>query len=80
VTLAEYCDHLDYLAGRIGHDHVGIGSDFFGGAVVQGLEDTSTFPSLIAELIRRGWSEADLEKLAGGNMLRVMQAVEAAAG
>lgn len=80
ATIVEYCDHLDYLAKRIGHDHVGIGSDFFGGPAPQGLEDTSVFPSLIAELIRRGWSEDNLEKLAGGNMLRVMRAVEKAAG
>lgn len=80
ATLAQYCDHLDYLARRIGFDHVGIGSDFFGGAVPEGLEDTSAFPGLIAELIRRGWSEQDLEKLAGGNMLRVMRAVEQKAG
>lgn len=80
ATLAQYCDHLDYLAKRIGHDHVGIGSDFFGGAVPEGLEDTSTFPGLIAELIRRGWSEENLEKLAGGNTLRVLRAVEQKAG
>lgn len=80
ATLAQYCDHLDYLAKHIGFDHVGIGSDFFGGAVPEGLEDTSTFPGLIAELIRRGWSEDNLEKLAGGNMLRLLRAVEKAAG
>lgn len=80
ATLPQYCDHLDYLAQRIGHDHVGIGSDFFGWINPDGLEDTSVFPALIAELIRRGWSEADLEKLAGGNTLRVMRAVEKAAG
>ncbi|TCR63549.1 dipeptidase [Bosea sp. BK604] len=80
ATLAQYCDHLDYLAKRIGHDHVGIGSDFFGGAVPEGLEDTSTFPGLIAELIRRGWSEENLEKLAGGNTLRVLRAVEQKSG
>lgn len=80
ATLAQYCDHLDYLAKRVGYDHVGIGSDFFGGSVPEGLEDTSTFPSLIAELIRRGWSEENLEKLAGGNTLRVLRAVEKAAG
>ncbi|MGO4735013.1 dipeptidase [Bosea sp. 2KB_26] len=79
ATLAQYCDHLDYLAKRIGYDHIGIGSDFFGGLAPEGLEDNSTFPALIAELIRRGWSEEHLEKLAGGNMLRVMRAVEAAA-
>ena len=79
ATLPQYCDHLDYLAGRIGHDHVGIGSDFFGWINPDGLEDTSVFPALIAELIRRGWSEDNLEKLAGGNTLRVMRAVAKAA-
>lgn len=79
ATLAQYCDHLDYLAQRIGHDHVGIGSDFFGGPTTLGLEDTSTFPSLIAELIRRGWSETALRNLAGGNTKRVIQAVADAA-
>lgn len=77
ATLPQYCDHLDYLSQRIGHDHVGIGSDFFGWINPDGLEDTSVFPALIAELIRRGWSETDLEKLAGGNTLRVLRAVEA---
>ena len=76
ATLAEYCDHVEYLAKRIGHDHVGIGSDFFGWVNPEGLEDTSTFPSVIAELIRRGWSEDNLVKLAGGNTLRVLRAVE----
>jgi membrane dipeptidase len=76
ATLAQYCDHVEYLAKRIGHDHVGIGSDFFGWVNPEGLEDTSTFPSVIAELIRRGWSEDNLVKLAGGNTLRVLRAVE----
>lgn len=80
ATLPQYCDHLDYLAKRIGHDHIGIGSDFFGWINPDGLEDTTVFPSLVAELIRRGWSEENLEKLAGGNMLRAMRAVENAAG
>lgn len=75
ATLAQYCDHVDYLAKRIGHDHLGIGSDFFGGLTPDGIEDASTFPSVIAELIRRGWSDENLAKLAGGNMLRVMRAV-----
>ncbi|SFD38157.1 membrane dipeptidase [Bosea sp. CRIB-10] len=75
ATLAQYCDHVEYLARRIGHDHIGIGSDFFGGLNPEGLEDASTFPSVIAELIRRGWSDENLAKLAGGNMLRVMRAV-----
>lgn len=79
ATLPDYCDHLDYLAKRIGHNHVGIGSDFFGWINPDGLEDTSVFPALFAELIRRGWSESDLEKLAGGNTIRVLKAVEALA-
>jgi membrane dipeptidase len=80
ATLSQYCDHVEYLARRIGHDHVGIGSDFFGWVNPDGLEDTTTFPAVIAELIRRGWSEDDLARLAGGNTLRVLRAVEAAAG
>ena len=75
ATLAQYCDHVEYLARRIGHDHIGIGSDFFGGLNPEGLEDASTFPRVIAELIRRGWSDENLAKLAGGNMLRVMRKV-----
>ncbi|MCU4180553.1 dipeptidase [Bosea sp. BH3] len=76
ATLAQYCDHVEYLAKAVGHDHVGIGSDFFGWINPEGLEDTTTFPSVIAELIRRGWSEDNLIKLAGGNTLRVLRAVE----
>jgi membrane dipeptidase len=79
ATLAQYCDHVDYLARRIGHDHIGIGSDFFGGLNPERLEDASTFPAVIAELIRRGWSQENLAKLASGNMLRVMRSVASAA-
>jgi membrane dipeptidase len=75
ATLAQYCDHVEYLARRIGHDHIGIGSDFFGGLNPESLEDASTFPRVIAELIRRGWSDENLAKLASGNMLRVMRSV-----
>lgn len=76
--LTHFCDHLDYLRGRIGADHIGIGSDFFGGPQGAGLEDASCFPAIFAELMRRGWSEEDLGKLAGANVMRVMRAVEAA--
>jgi membrane dipeptidase len=75
ATLAQYCDHVEYLARRIGHDHIGIGSDFFGGLTPDGIEDASTFPAVIAELLRRGWSDENLTKLASGNTLRVMRSV-----
>jgi membrane dipeptidase len=59
-------------------DHVGIGSDFDGITdLVVGLEDVSKFPDLFAELARRGWTDADLRKLAGENLLRVMKQAEA---
>jgi membrane dipeptidase len=66
-------DHIDHIRKVAGVDHVGIGSDFDGiTELVEGLEDVTTFPALFAELARRGWTEADLRKLAGENILRVM--------
>jgi membrane dipeptidase len=63
-----------------GVDHVGIGGDFDGiTEVVEGLEDVSTYPALFAELARRGWSDRDLRKLAGENLLRVFAQAEAVA-
>jgi membrane dipeptidase len=80
ATLSDVADHIDHVASVAGVDHVGIGSDFDGiGEVPRGLEDVSTFPALFAELSRRGWSEADLRKLAGENVLRVMREAEAVA-
>ncbi len=76
ATLAQFCDHVEYLLKLAGPDHVGIGSDFFGGATPAGLEDASTFPSLFAELIRRGHGEHVLARIAGANFLRVMRRVE----
>ncbi len=77
-SLKQYCDHLDYLKARVGPDHIGIGSDFFGGPQGEGLKDVSCFPHIFAELIRRGWPEGQLKKLAGANFLRVFRAVEKA--
>ena len=76
MTLAEVADHIVYLVETAGIDHVGIGSDFYGGAQPQGLEHVGRFPHLFAELIRRGFSERDLEKIANRNVLRVMRKVE----
>ena len=80
ATLAEAADQIDYVRKVAGIDHVGIGGDFDGiTEVVQGLEDVSKYPALFAELARRGWSDADLRKLAGENLLRVFSQAEAVA-
>jgi membrane dipeptidase len=80
ATLSQVADQIDYVRKIAGVDHVGIGSDFDGiTEVVQGLEDVSKFPALFAELARRGWSDDDLRKLAGENLLRVFAQAEAVA-
>jgi membrane dipeptidase len=80
ATLAQVADHIEHVRQVAGVDHVGIGSDFDGiDDVPEGLEDSSKFPELFAELIRRGWSDAELTKLAGGNLLRVFHRAEAVA-
>ena len=77
ATLAQVADHIEHVRRTAGVDHVGIGSDFDGISYVpRGLEDVSSFPRLFAELIRRGWSDDDLKKLAGRNVLRAMRAAE----
>lgn len=77
VTLAQVADHVDHIAREAGVDHVGIGSDFDGvGSLPQGLGGVDTYPALLAELMRRGWSDRDIAKLAGENVLRVMTAAE----
>ena len=78
VMMTEVADHIDHVRQVAGVDHVGIGSDFDGiTETVVGLEDVSTFPTLFAELARRGWTESDLKKLAGENVLRVLKQAEA---
>jgi membrane dipeptidase len=80
ATLAQVADHIDHIRRVAGADHVGIGGDFDGiDEVVQGLEDVSTYPALFAELSRRGWTEGDLRKLAGENVLRAMERADAVA-
>ncbi len=70
-------DHLDHMAKVAGHDHIGLGADYDGiPAGPIGLEGVETYPVLIAELLRRGWSEADCAKLAGGNILRALEQAE----
>ena len=72
-------DHIDHAVKVAGIDHVGIGSDFDGAEMPYGMEDASKLPRITEALLQRGYSETDIEKILGGNMLRLMQDVEAAA-
>ncbi len=76
-TLNQLADHIDHLRDEIGVDYIGIGGDYDGtSGLPEGLEDVSTYPDLFAELLKRGYSEEDLRKIAGLNMLRVMKGAE----
>jgi membrane dipeptidase len=78
ATVAQVADHVDHIAKVAGYDHVGIGGDLDGiDAAPAGLGTVGGYPLLFAELIRRGWSDENLAKLAGGNVLRVMRRTEA---
>jgi membrane dipeptidase len=80
ATLSEVADHIEYIRNIAGVDHVGLGSDFDGiEETPVGLEGVDRYPALLAELMRRGWTDADVAKVAGGNLLRVMASVEAVA-
>lgn len=79
ANIAKVIEHIDYIKNLVGINHIAIGSDFdgIGTNTVVGLENVSKFPALTAELIKRGYSTSDLEKILGGNMIRVMQTVQA---
>jgi membrane dipeptidase len=77
ATLQQVADHLDHIRKVAGIDHIGLGGDFDGiSSVVQGLEDVSKYPGLTAELLRRGYTDQDIKKILGLNILRVMRQVE----
>lgn len=79
-TVADVADHIDHVVRLVGVDHVGLGSDFDGVfALPEGLQDVSMYPNLVAELLRRGYSEEAIEKILGSNLLRVWKAVQAVA-
>ena len=79
ATIQDVADHIDHAAKVAGVDHVGIGSDFAGVGMPEGLEDMSRYPYLFAELVRRGWKDDDLKKLAGQNLVRALAQAEAVA-
>jgi membrane dipeptidase len=72
-------DHIDHVRKLVGVDYIGVGSDFDGARMPRGMEGVDHLPALTAELLRRGYSEQDLKKILGGNLLRVMEQVEKAA-
>jgi membrane dipeptidase len=75
VTWEKIIEHIDHAVKIAGVDHVGLGSDFDGATMPLGMEDASKLPITDA-LLKKGYSEADVEKILGGNILRVMEAVE----
>jgi membrane dipeptidase len=78
--LSMVADHVEHVVRLAGVEHVGLGGDFDGTVfLTRGLEDVSGYPNLFAELIRRGWTDGDLARLAGGNVLRVMREAEGVA-
>ncbi|MEL1262964.1 dipeptidase [Pseudoxanthomonas putridarboris] len=78
ATLSDFVDHIDYVAKRIGVEHVGIGSDFDHGAGVDGFDGEKDAPSVTAELVKRGYAREQIAAIWGGNFLRVLRAAEAA--
>ena len=79
VTIRDVADHIEHIRGVAGVDHVGLGSDFDGiPNTPSGLDGVDKYPALLEELARRGWSDADLAKVAGGNLLRVLASAEEA--
>ena len=80
ATVQDAANQIDHLVQVAGVDHVGIGSDFDGGTVLDGLSNVGDFPNLTLELVRRGYSARDINKIWSGNLFRVMQAVERGKG
>lgn len=80
--VSEVADHIDHVKNLVGIEHIGLGSDFDGvqGSLPNGLRDVSMYPNLFAELLKRGYSRPEIEKIASGNLLRVWSEVERVAG
>ncbi|MDR1764195.1 MAG: dipeptidase [Dysgonamonadaceae bacterium] len=76
ASLKDAVDHIDYVVKTVGVDYVGIGTDFDGGGGLTDMKTASEFPKITEELIRRGYSDKDIAKIWGGNIMRVMAAVE----
>ncbi len=79
VNVSDFVDHIDYMVGLIGIDHVGISSDFDGGGGIEGWTDASETLNVTVELVKRGYTEEEIAKLWGENLLRVLDEVQAVA-
>ncbi len=75
ATVEDLIDHVDHVVKLVGVDHVGFGTDFDGGGDIEGCTDVSELPNLTVELVRRGYSEEDIRKIWGGNLMRVLRQV-----
>ena len=80
ATVSDFVDHIDYLVELIGIDHVGIASDFDGGGGIEGWNDASETFNVTFELVRRGYSEEEIQAIWSGNLLRVLDEVQQIAG
>ena len=79
VDVSDFVDHIDYLVEKMGLDHVGISSDFDGGGGIGGWDDASETFNVTLELVKRGYTEEEIKKLWSGNLLRVLDEVQAVA-
>ena len=79
VDVSDFVDHIDYMVDLIGIDHVGISSDFDGGGGIKGWSDASETFNVTLELVKRGYTEEEIAKLWGENLLRVLDEVQAVA-
>jgi len=79
VNVSDFVDHIDYLVETMGIEHVGISSDFDGGGGIEGWSDASETFNVTLELVRRGYTKEEIEMLWSGNLLRVLDEVEAVA-
>jgi membrane dipeptidase len=75
ATVSDLVDHVDHVVKLVGVDHVGFGTDFDGGGEIEGCSDVSELPNITVELVRRGYSEEDIRKIWGGNLMRVFREV-----
>ena len=79
ATVEHVVDHIDHIVNVAGIDHVGIGCDFDGGGGIQGVFDASEVMNITIELVKRGYNEKQIEKIWGGNLIRVFKEVQAVA-